>query len=356
MVEIIELVPLFIYFFLALGISFLCSLLEAVFLSVTHPYMEMMAREGQKAGTLLKELKVGTDKSLAAILSLNTIAHTIGAAGVGAEVHKLYGEGWVTAASAVLTLLILVFSEIIPKSLGAANWKRLAPMAARTIRLLILITYPLVWLLVRISRVFQPKAYQDELSREEMIAAAEMGGEQGSLEADETRVIRNLLRLDKIPAEDVMTPSTVMMAFKKGQTVGEVVKNNEPIRFSRIPIIGEDINDITGIILRRELLRALSDGRREERVESLLLPLKTAQAKDSVGNVLDRFIKEREHIFLVVDEYGCTEGLVTLEDAVETLLGVEIVDEDDSVVDMRKHARELWEKRNPGKSEKTPEK
>jgi len=351
MVEITELFPLTFYLTLALAISFLCSLLEAVLLSVTHPYIELMTTDGKKAGPLLKELKANTDRSLAAILSLNTIAHTLGAAGVGAEVLKLYGNAWVAVASAILTLLILVFSEIIPKSIGAANWKRLAPFAARAIRFLILILLPLVWFLVKVSKAFQPKGYEETLTREEMIAAAEMGGRQGTLEDDETRVIRNLLRLDKIKAEDVMTPSTVMLTFSKGQTVGEVVEEYSPIRFSRIPVRDKGLDDIMGIVLRIELMRHCSRDKLELTMEEMLHPIHTVSPYDSVGMLLDEFIKRREHIFLVVDEYGATEGLITLEDAVETLLGVEIVDEDDSVHDMRQLARELWEQRRKMREE-----
>lgn len=345
MVEFVELIPLGLYLTLALVISFLCSLLEAVLLSVTHPYIELLTTDGKKTGPLLKELKANTDRSLAAILSLNTVAHTLGAAGVGAEVLKLYGNAWVAVASVILTLLILVFSEIIPKSIGAANWKRLAPFSARTIKLLIALLFPLVWLLVRVSKFFQPKGYETKLTREEMIAAAEMGGRQGTLEDDEARVIRNLLRLDKIKAEDVMTPSTVMFTFGKDQTVEEVVEEHSPIRFSRILVTGKNLDDIIGIVLRIELRRHHSKGNLEFPMKELLHPIHTVSPHDSIGTLLDKFITRQEHIFLVVDEYGATEGLITLEDAIETLLGVEIVDEDDSVEDMRKLARELWEQR-----------
>ena len=345
MVEPIELVPLSLYLSVALTIFFLCSLLEAVLLSVTHPYIESLTRKGSKVGFRLKELKEHTDRSLAAILTLNTIAHTIGAAGVGTEVYDLFGSAWVAVASVILTLLILVFSEVIPKSLGVAKWKRLAPFTAKVIKALIFITYPLVWVLERISKVFQPEGYRAEVTREEMIAAAELGEDQGILEADETRVIRNLLRLDNIPAEDVMTPNTVMLTFQKDRTVEDVVKNNSPVRFSRIPVTNTGLDDIIGIVLRNEILEAYSAGKGDVTLESMAHPVQTVSPSASVGDLLDEFIKRQDHIFLVVDEYGGTEGIITLEDAVETLLGVEIVDETDSVEDMRKLAREQWEGR-----------
>ena len=345
MVELIELGWLSLFLSLALAISFLCSLLESVFLSVTSPYIELMTKEGKKAGPLMKDLKEHTDRSLAAILTLNTIAHTIGAAGVGAEVLKLFGNAWVAIASVILTLLILIFSEVIPKSLGAAKWKRLAPGSARIIHILILITYPLVRVLERISKVFQPGSYRSEMTREEMIAAAEMGKEQGTLEDDETRVIKNLLRLDNIPAEDVMTPSTVIMTLHKDRTVEEIVQGHSPIPFSRIPVTDTGLDDIIGIALRNEILRAHSQGKKEDTIESMIHPIHTVSPEESVGDLLDKFIRRQDHLFLVVDEYGATAGIITLEDAVETLLGVEIVDESDSVEDMRKLAREQWEKR-----------
>lgn len=345
MVELTQLIPLFIYLSVAIAISFLCSLLEAVFLSVNQPYIELMIKEKKKAGPLLKELKSRTDRSLAAILSLNTIAHTIGAAGVGAEVLKLFGSAWVAVASAILTLLILVFSEIIPKSIGAANWKRMAPFAARTIKILITLLIPLVVMLEKISHLFQPKGFEEKLTRDEMIATAEMGKRQGIIDKDEARIIRNLLRLDNIMAEDIMTPRTVMFTFHKDQTVEEVVKQFTPIRFSRIPVQDKGIDDIKGVVLRVELLRAYYQERFNSTMKDIMHPVETARPDDSVGILLDRFIEVQEHLFLVVDEYGATVGIITLEDTIETLLGVEIVDEQDSVEDMRKFAREIWEKR-----------
>lgn len=349
MVALIDLVPMGFYLTIALAISFLCSLLEAVILSVTHPYIEVLTQERQKAGHRLKYLKENTDRSLAAILTLNTFAHTIGAAGVGAEVQRVFGDYWLTVASIILTLFILVFSEIIPKSLGAAKWKRWAPVSANIIHYLILILLPLVWMLERISKKIQPGGFKSQVTREEMIAAAELGEDQGSLEADETRVIKNLLQLDNILAEDVMTPSTVMETFHKDQTVEDVLKENTPIRFSRIPVIKEDLDDIVGVVYRSELLDAVSEDREDISMEQMLHPLHTVSPEDSVGSLLDRFIERRDHIFLVVDEYGSTQGIITLEDAIETLLGVEIVDESDSVDDMRVLARQQWDDRRRSK-------
>ena len=340
---------IFIFLFLALGISFLCSLLEAIILSVTWSYIEILKKKEKGSGELLQKLKENIDQSLAAILTLNTVSHTIGAAGIGSEFHKL-GNEWFTVASIILTILILVFSEIIPKTLGAIYWKRMAPSAAYLLELLIRITWPIVVVLNYFSRIISDgKENRKEMTREEMIAVAEIGETQGALEKQETRVIKNLLTLDKILAEDVMTPSTVMMTFHKSDTIKEVIKKNSPIPFSRIPIIDNNLDDIIGVVFRSKILEMNSDGKSDVRMEELTAELSTVSPDDSVATLLEEFLKKREHVFLVVDEYGTTQGIITLEDAIETLLGAEIVDESDSVEDMRLLARELWEKRRKRK-------
>ena len=340
---------IFIFLFLALGISFLCSLLEAIILSVTWSYIEILKKKENSSGDLLKKLKEDIDQSLAAILTLNTVSHTIGAAGIGSEFHKL-GNEWFTVASIILTILILVFSEIIPKTLGAIYWKKMAPSAAYLLELLIWITWPIVVVLNYFSRIISDgNEDQKEMTREEMIAVAEIGETQGALEKQETRVIKNLLTLDKILAEDVMTPSTVMMTFHKSETIEEVIKKNSPIPFSRIPIVDNNLDDIIGVVFRSKILEMSSDGKSNVKMEELAAELLTVSPEDSVATLLEEFLKKKQHVFLVVDEYGTTQGIITLEDAVETLLGAEIVDESDSVEDMRQLARELWEKRRKRK-------
>ena len=340
---------IFIFLFLALGISFICSLLGAIILSVTWSYIEILKKNKNSSGDLLKKLKDNIDQSLAAILTLNTVSHTIGAAGIGSEFHKL-GNEWFTAASIILTILILVFSEIIPKTLGAIYWKKMAPSAAYLLESLIWITWPIVVVLNYFSKIISDgNKDQKEMTREEMIAVAEIGETQGALEKQETQVIKNLLTLDKILAEDVMTPSTVMMTFHKSDTIEEVIQKNSPIPFSRIPIIDSNLDDIIGVVYRSKILEMSSDGKSEVKMEDLVGELSTVSPEDSVATLLEEFLKRREHVFLVVDEYGTTQGIITLEDAVETLLGAEIVDESDSVEDMRQLARELWEKRRKRK-------
>tara|TARA_B100001027_G_C16252977_1_gene325393 strand:+ start:108 stop:1238 length:1131 start_codon:yes stop_codon:yes gene_type:complete len=339
-----------IFLILALGVSFLCSLLEAIILSVTWSHIEILSKENVKSGKRLKELKEDIDVPLAAILTLNTISHTIGAAGVGSEFNKL-GNEWFTVASIILTILILVFSEIIPKTLGAIYWKRLAPSSAYLLDAMIWITWPIVVVLNSFSRrISEGNEDQKEMTREEMIAVAEMGENQGALEKQETQVIKNLLTMDKILAEDVMTPSTVMLTFQRNDQVGKIVDEHSPIPFSRIPIREENLDDIIGVVFRSKIMELYGEGNSDISMGDLISELSTVSPEDSIATLLDEFLKKREHIFLVVDEYGTTQGIITLEDAVETLLGAEIVDESDSVEDMRQLARELWEKRRKRKT------
>ena len=339
-----------IFLILALGVSFLCSLLEAIILSVTWSHIEILSKDDKKSGKRLRELKEDIDVPLAAILTLNTISHTIGAAGVGSEFNKL-GNEWFTAASIILTILILVFSEIIPKTLGAIYWKRLAPSSAYLLDAMIWITWPIVLVLNSFSkRISEGNEDQKEMTREEMIAVAEMGENQGALEKQETQVIKNLLTMDKILAEDVMTPSTVMLTFQRNEKVGKIVDEHSPIPFSRIPVREENLDDIIGVVFRSKIMELYGEGNTDIPMENLISELSTVSPEDSIATLLDEFLKKREHIFLVVDEYGTTQGIITLEDAVETLLGAEIVDESDSVEDMRQLARELWEKRRKRKT------
>ncbi|KAA3598036.1 MAG: DUF21 domain-containing protein [Calditrichaeota bacterium] len=336
---------LLIYFGISLFVSFLCSLLEVVLLSLTHSHIAILNKKGNKSGKILENLKKKVNRPLSAILSLNTIANTVGAAGVGAQAQVVFGNDAVAIASGVLTLAILVFSEIIPKTIGASYWKKLAPFASYAILTLIYITYPLVLILEVVSKIFSKKGDVIAVSREELLIAAELGAFSGEIQKKELRMIRNLLRLDKIPVEDIMTPRLVMLATDKKITVGQFVKKYSPIPFSRIPIYDETVDHIIGIVYRFNVLTEFSKDREDLPLEKLVSPIHAVPKNKTIANALDEFIKRQEHIFLVVDEHGGTAGIVTLEDAIETLLGVEIVDEFDSVEDMRKFALELYEKR-----------
>ncbi|KPK77329.1 MAG: hypothetical protein AMJ79_03590 [Phycisphaerae bacterium SM23_30] len=345
---------LILYLSLALGVSFLCSLLEATILSVTHGYVRALCQKHRKSGRMLQDLKDRIDRPLVAILTLNTVANTVGAAGVGAQVLKLYTERYgaaghagqaVAVASGTLTFLILVFSEIIPKTLGAVYWKQLAPAAGYMTKGLIIIIYPLVVMFEALSKLISRKRYQLKVSREEMAAVAEIGKAEGTLLTQETRVIQNLLRLNKIRAKDVLTPRSVLLTFQKDKTVQEVVNKHSPIRFSRIPVYGKDLDDITGIVHRYKLLRAYAEEKGRITLDKLSVPIHAVPDTKSVASILDELLRRQEQVFLVVDEYGGTAGIITLEDTIETLLGVEIVDEFDTVEDMRKLAAQIGQRR-----------
>jgi CBS domain containing-hemolysin-like protein len=336
---------LILYFALAVLVSFLCSLMEAVLLSVTHANVAILVEQGKKSGHILQEFKDKIDHPLSAILTLNTITHTVGAAGVGAQAQVVFGNQYVAVMSAVLTFVILVFSEIIPKTLGAVYVKQLAPMSAYTIRFLIFLTYPLVVSFEVLGRLISSRAPRIKMTREEVLVAADMGQAEGELEDRERSIIRNLLALHNILVRQVMTPRPVVFALDKSKTVSEVVAEYPTIQFSRIPIYGNNLDDIDGLVRRYQINKALSMGQMETTLAELAQPVHVVPASKPVAEVLDEFIETREHLFLVVDEYGGTAGIISLEDAIETLLGVEIVDELDSVADMQAYALEQWEKR-----------
>ena len=335
------------YFLLAIGVSFLCSLLEAVILSVTHSQIGMLVKTNPKQGKMLQKLKDDINRPLAAILTLNTISHTLGAAGMGAQVLYLYGSGAVAIASAVLTFCILVFSEILPKTIGAYFCRSLAIPSAYLIRFLMVIAFPFVWLSNTLSKSISSK--EDKVSREEIAAMAEMGEDEGSIDEQESDIIENLFRLKEIQIEDILTPRSVIYAFEDTQTVGNIMDSTEDIIFSRIPVFNDNIDNIIGMVYKDNLLETMADDYFEKTMSELVEPVEQVYEKESVETVLNKFIKNRSHMFIVKDEFGGTTGIVTLEDCIETLLGVEIMDESDEVADMRKLAKD--QQRQKRKSE-----
>ena len=342
---------LFFYFFLALGVSFLCSLLESIILSITHSHVAVLAKTGSKAGRLLENMKENINKPLAAILTVNTVANVVGAAGVGAQAMKLFGSEWVAILSGLLTLCILVFSEIIPKTLGTVYWRSLAGPAVYMITGLIYLTYPFAFLSNYFSKIFTSANHQQKVSRQEVVAMAEMGEDEGSIREKESDIIENLLNLNDVVAEDVMTPRSVVFALQKDSTVGDVVEEHTPIAFSRIPIFNKDMDDIMGFIHRYDLVNKQAEDQFHIKMKDILEPIHTVKQEDSIASILDEFVRRRQQIFMVIDEFGTTTGLITLEDAIETLLGVEIVDEHDSVVDMRKLATEKFRRKRRQRKE-----
>ncbi|PSQ86086.1 MAG: hemolysin [Bacteroidetes bacterium QS_3_64_15] len=333
------------YVALAIGVSFLCSMMEAVLLSVTPSYVAALERKGSAVGERIHEFKENVDRPLAAILSLNTIAHTVGAAGVGAQAAIVFGEAYTGIVAAILTLLILVLSEIIPKTLGAVYWRTLTPSVVRMLTATIIAMWPLVKLSQGITHLLSQEEEETAFSREEFTAMAELGEEEGVFEEKESRILRNLFRFNSLRVKDVMTPRTVIFDLPENTTIGEVVEEHDEFRFSRIPVYDDDPDDITGYVLKDEmLLRAAQeefDVTLEEMARDILVVHETLPLPDLLERLLDRL----EHIALVVDEYGGVAGVVTLEDVVETLLGLEIVDEADSVEDMQALARKQWFKR-----------
>jgi len=338
---------LLVYMSVALAVSFLCSIVEAALLSVTPSFVALHVQQGHAWARRLERLKDDIDRPLAAILSLNTIAHTVGAAGAGAQAAAVFGNAYLGLASAALTLLILVFSEIIPKTVGALYWQRLAPAVALVLRPMIWLMWPLVVMSKVLTRVLSRGARPQAISREEMRALAEVGQREGAIDESESRVMERLLRFPSLRVRDVMTPRTVVAALRQDTTVGDAIGREEAMRFSRIPVFAADLDDVTGFVLKDEvLLRAARDDldtplvalRRELPAVPETLPLPA---------LLDRLLADGDHIALVFDEHGGTEGVVTLEDVVETLLGLEIVDEADAVRDMQALARARWRERHP---------
>lgn len=330
------------YVLLALSVSFMCSIMEAVLLSATPSYVEMKVQEGSSAAAKLHELKKDVDRPLAAILSLNTIAHTVGAAGAGAQAAHVYGDAFIGLFSGILTLLILVFSEIIPKTLGAAYWRSLALPITRVLVPTIWLMWPLVQLSKGITKIVSRGDRAEGISREEISAMAELGEQQGVFEFGESRIIQNLFRFSSLRVKDVMTPRIVLFALPEEKTVREVVNEHEEFRFSRIPVYTETRDDVTGYVLTDDILLKAAQEQGDIPLKELKREILVVPDALRLHALFERMLDRLEHIALVVDEYGGVEGVVSMEDVVETLLGLEIVDEADSAEDMQLLARRQW--------------
>ena len=335
---------LFIYLAIAIGVSFLCSILEAVLLSITPSYVEQISSSKPRAGKLLASVKNKLDESLSSILILNTFAHTMGAAGVGSQALKVFGEEWQTLIAILLTLAILYFSEIIPKTLGAAFWRKLALPSAFIITWLVKLVYPLVWISTRLTKLFSNKE-GNEITREEIIALASLGHKDGTLYSQESAYLSNILSLREIQTEQVLTPRSVVHMLDKNTTVTEALDHPQTKQFTRIPVYVGSTDDIVGKVIKRDLFEAERNGQGVAPVGDYVKPIKRVSEKLPVQQLLDMFIKDRAHLFLVEDEFGQTAGIVTLEDAIETLLGREIIDESDAIEDMQEFARGKYRER-----------
>lgn len=331
-----------IYLFVVLFVSFICSILEAVLLSSTNHYIETLPKENnEEAIGILKDLKSNIDKPISSILSLNTFAHTMGAAGVGAQAQLLFGKELQTAIAFALTLVILYLSEIIPKTIGAIYWKKLLIPSAFMISFLMKVTYPFTWVSGLITNyISKGKAKHTNFSRDEIMAVVAMGEREGSILSKESILIANLLRLKKIKAKDIMTPRSVVFALNVDTTIGEAIEDDTMYIHSRIPVYQDSIDDIVGMVFNQSILEESVEEREDKKLSDILLPVHKISETVSVSALIDLFIKRKTHLFIVQDSYGQTSGVVTLEDAIETLLGVEIVDEMDEVEDMQAFAKD----------------
>jgi len=331
---------LILYFLGAVVISFICSVLESVLLSVTMPYISVLEKQNSKAGTLLKSHKTNINKSIASILILNTIANTLGAAAVGAQAEHVFGSGAVFWVSIVLTFAILFLAEIIPKTIGATYWKQLAPLAAYVIRFFIWITYPIILMTLFVTNRIKKDDEGMSLTRQELIESTLMSEDEGVLDEQESDVIENILMLDSIKIQEILTPRTVVFAINGNRSIKDIVENEPAIfKFSRVPVFDGSIECITGMVMTKKIFKqALQDD--SITLNSIQKDIYKINENIPVSMALDLFIKKKEHMFLVQDSYDQTEGIVTLEDCVETILGVEIVDESDSHADMREVAKQ----------------
>jgi len=331
---------LIIFFILSVGISFICSILESVLLSVNMSYIAVLEKEKPTVGKLLRLHKENINKSIASILILNTVANTLGAAAVGAQASKIFGNDAVVYVSVILTFAILFFSEIIPKTIGAIYWKQLAPISAHAIRLFIWITYPIILTTLAVTnKISKGQDDAHTLTKEELLESMLLSEDEGVIDEKESDVIENILNLDNIKVAEVLTPRSVVFALDESMSIKEIIETKEDIfKFSRVPLYRESIEEVVGIVMTKRIFKqALEDD--TVSVGSIKKDIFAINENVPVSKALDLFIAKKDHMFLVMDNYDQTEGIVTLEDCVETILGVEIVDESDTTEDMRELAK-----------------
>lgn len=333
---------LILYLFIAILVSFLCSVLEAVLLSSTNSYIESLSKNhNENLVNKLKDLKLNIDKPISSILTVNTFAHTMGAAGVGAQTQILFGEEWQTLVAFIITLLILYFSEIIPKTIGALYWKKLLVPSAYMISFLVTISTPFTWVSSYITNyISRNKKHQSNFSRDEIMAVVAMGEKEGAILSKESNLIENLLKLKNFKAKDIMTPRSVVFALSASTTIKEAIDDDRMYVYSRIPIFRETLDDVVGIVLNQTILEESNENHDNLKLEDISHEVHMVSENIPVPTLIDQFVKRKTHLFIVYDSYGQTVGVVTLEDAIETLLGVEIVDEMDEIEDMQVFAKD----------------
>ena len=335
---------LIIYLLLTMGVSFLCSLLESVLMSTPISYLTMKEDEGDKHAALMMKFKQDPDRPLSAILSLNTIANTLGAAAVGHQATSLSGDYWFGIISAAMTLLILVFSEIVPKTIGTSHWKDLLWVSS-IMNFLVYLLYPIVWIIEKLHNTISDEDPDLGISREEVSAMANMGEEEGVLDNSENKVIQNIIKLDGIKAYDIMTPRIVAATAPENMTLRQFYKQEELSHNSRIPVYADSPEYITGYILRYDALENLAEDKFDMRLKTIKRKIAAFHEETSVSDIWESLLKTKDQIALIIDDYGCFQGIITLEDIMETILGMEIIDENDTITDMQQYAKERWRKR-----------
>ena len=334
---------IYIIMVIAIALSALCSTLEATLLSTPLSYVTGLEEQGIKGAQRLKRLKQNPDRPISAILCLNTIANTVGASIVGSLVYEVYGDALVGVFSTIFTFAILIFSEIIPKTIGASYWRSLALTASAIINMMIFITYPLVLLLELLQKRISSRSNQVSISREDISAMVSVATEEEVIETEEKKMIQNLLKLDEITAHEIMTPSTVVEMAEGQMTIREFYDSD--LTHSRILVYDEENDEyVIGYVLRQTVLEEMAEDKFSTTIREISRPILTFPENEPVGNIWEKFLEKKEHISVIIDEYGTFRGIVTMEDVIETMLGQEIVDETDEVVDMQEYAKEQWEK------------
>jgi magnesium and cobalt exporter, CNNM family len=336
---------LIFYLLLALIVSFLCSIMEAVLLSTPQSFLLVKQDKGNSWATSFINFKNKIDKPLSAILSLNTVAHTVGAAGVGAQAIKVFGEASFGIASAILTLLILVITEIIPKTIGARYWRNLTMISSYLIQITIIITYPLVILASVVTKLLSSNKKEQTTSREEIAALASIGTDEGVFSKKEDIIIQNILKLKNVKVKEIMTPRVVVIVADENLSLKEFLDSKDYLKFSRIPIYAENDENITGYVIRDTVLEKLAADMHNLKLKDIKREIFAAPSSIALFSLWEKLLEKKEHIALILDEYGGLDGIVTMEDIIETLLGLEILDEKDTVSDMQEYARKRWKSR-----------
>lgn len=348
-------ITLIFFFVVSIIVSFLCSVWEAVLLCITPSYVSRMEYEKPAIGKLLTRFKGDIDRPLIAILTLNTSAHTIGSVGVGIQAGKLLGSQYInlyffeisceSVIAGLMTLAILILSEIIPKTIGTSFWEKLTPFTVRSIKVILILLAPIVWISKWITRLVKDEHGRSVFSRADFVAMADAGLKSGALDQDEKSIIQNLLRLENLKVKDIMTPRSVILTADEDSTLIDIYNDLKPLQFSRIPVFKDQPDNITGLILKDSILENLAEDRHKKIATEIKRDILFVEDEYTVAKFMDTLILNRQHLSMVVDKFGSVVGLVTMEDLFETLLGLEIVDESDKVEDLQKFARENWEKK-----------